>query len=376
MPLPVTPRGYNAVVVFVDRLTKMIKIAPCTDQVTAEETAKLFFEHVWRQGHGIPKVFVSDRDPRFTGAYWQALFKLLGTRLNMSTSNHPQTDGQTERANRTIEEMLRAYIAPLQDDWDTHLVNLEFAYNDSVNATTGFTPFYLNYGKHPLTPLALLQAETRSGVEAADDFVVRMQTELIRAKGAIQRAQERQAQNANRKRRDHQFSVGDMVYLSRDHLREKGAPDAKQKFQKRNYGPYRIEAVLSPLTYRLNFPATVKIHPVVHISALREHRHSDQFPDRDEVYSPPPVEMVEGEEHFQVESFLAKRQVNKKAQYLVDFTGYGPDQREWINEAQLKLDLSADVFEELLKKLQASPKLPKPKRQTRTRKDRATARRS
>jgi hypothetical protein len=337
----------------------MIKIAPCTDKVTAEETAKLFFEHVWRHGHGVPKVFVSDRDPRFTGGHWQALFKLLGTKLNMSTSNHPQTDGQTERANRTIEEMLRAYIAPLQDDWDTHLVNLEFAYNDSVNATTGFTPFYLNYGKHPLTPLALMQGSDTSGVESADDFVVRMQSEILRAKDAIKKAQARQVLNANRKRRDHQFSVGDTVYLSRDHLREKGAPDAKQKFQKRNYGPYKIKQVLSPVTYRLDLPAAVKIHPVVHISALREHYTSDEFPDRDEVYSPPPVEMVEGEEHFHVESFIDEKQVGNRTRFLVDFTGYGPEHREWIDESQLREDLSADVFDELLKKLRATSQLHK-----------------
>ena len=104
-----------------------------------------------------PRLYVpEDRDPRFTSNFWKALCKRLGTNLNMSTSHHPQTDGQTERANRTIEDMLRAYVAPHQSDWDEHLIAAEFAYNNSVQASTGSTPFYLNHGRHPHTPLSLL----------------------------------------------------------------------------------------------------------------------------------------------------------------------------------------------------------------------------
>eukprot|EP00955_Chlamydomonas_euryale_P021670 228934-Chlamydomonas_euryale.AAC.1 len=91
----------------------------------------------------------------------------------MSTSNHPQTDGQTERANRTLEDMLRAFVSPHHDDWDELLVNAEFAYNDSVNRTTGFTPFYLNYGRHPHTPLSLVTGQ-QAGQETVVEFVARM----------------------------------------------------------------------------------------------------------------------------------------------------------------------------------------------------------
>jgi transposase InsO family protein len=100
----------------------------------------LYFEHVFRHC-GLPAVLVSDRDPRFTSAFWQRLVQLTGTRLNMSTARHPQTDGQTERANRTLEEMLQAYVSPYQDDWDKSLSVVEFAYNNSEHASTKFTPF-------------------------------------------------------------------------------------------------------------------------------------------------------------------------------------------------------------------------------------------
>ena len=108
----------------------------------------------------------------------------------MSTSHHPQTDGQTERANRTIEDALRAFVAPHQSDWDEHLIAAEFAYNNSVQASTGFTPFYLNHGRHPHTPLSLAVADnqprTRDNNPAANDFVGRLKSEHACAKDALQ----------------------------------------------------------------------------------------------------------------------------------------------------------------------------------------------
>lgn len=92
--------------------------------------------------HGLPDSIVSDRDSKFTSEFWSRLFALSGTQLKLSTSNHPQTDGQTERMNRTLEEMLRAYVSPFQNDWDQHLVALEFAYNSSRQASSHHSPFF------------------------------------------------------------------------------------------------------------------------------------------------------------------------------------------------------------------------------------------
>src|SRR5687767_14206503 len=99
--LPRTRDGHDAIVVFVDKLSKMIHSIPTTTSVTAPKVADIFFKEVVAH-HGVPTVLVSDRDPRFDSHFWGSLFTLLGTTLNMSTSRHPQTDGQTERANRTI----------------------------------------------------------------------------------------------------------------------------------------------------------------------------------------------------------------------------------------------------------------------------------
>jgi RNase H-like domain found in reverse transcriptase/Reverse transcriptase (RNA-dependent DNA polymerase)/Integrase zinc binding domain/Chromo (CHRromatin Organisation MOdifier) domain/gag-polyprotein putative aspartyl protease len=146
--LPRTKKGHDAIVVFVDKLSKYNYYEPTTTNVTAPELAEIFFRTVVRR-HGVPESIVSDRDPRFTSMFWQCLWKKLGTKLAMSTAYHPQTDGQTERANRTLEDMLRSYVDLNQDDWDDCLVAAEIAVNNSINISTKETAFYLNSGQHP-----------------------------------------------------------------------------------------------------------------------------------------------------------------------------------------------------------------------------------
>uniref|UniRef100_A0AAV1VIK4 Integrase catalytic domain-containing protein n=1 Tax=Peronospora matthiolae TaxID=2874970 RepID=A0AAV1VIK4_9STRA len=108
--LPKDLEGNTGIVVFVDRLSKMAHLAAVPNSIDAEGTAKLFIDRVFCQ-HGLPVAIISDRDPRFTGKFWKSIFKVLGTRLNMSTADHPQTVGQTERVNRVINDILRSICA-------------------------------------------------------------------------------------------------------------------------------------------------------------------------------------------------------------------------------------------------------------------------
>ena len=108
------------------------------------------------RAHGLPRVTVPDRDTRFTSDFWREVHRVMGTILAMSSSFHPQRDGQTERANRSIEEMLRAYVGKRQNDWDERLGMVEFAYNNSVHSSSSFIPFYLCYGRHPVSLVNLL----------------------------------------------------------------------------------------------------------------------------------------------------------------------------------------------------------------------------
>ena len=141
--------------IVVDRLTKRMVLIPCQESITGRGAARLFVERIFRE-HGMPRVVISDRDPRFTAEFWRRLHELLGTKLMMSTADHPQTDGQSERSLRSVQAMLRHYVSEQGDDWDEHLWAVEFAYNDAVQATTGFAPFELDLGRLPSTPCALL----------------------------------------------------------------------------------------------------------------------------------------------------------------------------------------------------------------------------
>jgi transposase InsO family protein len=139
--LPKTSRGYDMITVFVDKLTKMAHFVPGRTNYAASDVAQQFYDTIFRH-HGMPTLLVSDRDPKFTGKFWTELHCLLNVRLALSSAFHPQTDGQTERVNQSLEVMLRAYINHCQTNWDLLLTGAEFAYNDSVHASTGFTPFY------------------------------------------------------------------------------------------------------------------------------------------------------------------------------------------------------------------------------------------
>ncbi|POM79944.1 Hypothetical protein PHPALM_2278 [Phytophthora palmivora] len=143
----------------------MVHLAPVSATVTATQSAAIFLDIVYRH-HGMPTSVVSDRDPRFTAAFWTELFKLMGTRLKMSTASHPETDGQTERANRVVEDVLRSYATSFKS-WSTFLPMVEFAINNAEHASTGLTPFYVNYGRHPRVP-ALLGVERSMTQDAID----------------------------------------------------------------------------------------------------------------------------------------------------------------------------------------------------------------
>ncbi|KAG3063564.1 hypothetical protein PI125_g24330 [Phytophthora idaei] len=160
--LPPDSKRRTGVVVFVDRFSKMVHLAAVPAEVTAVQTARLFVDMVFKH-HGMPLDIVSDRDPRFTARFWPEVFTLLGTQLSMSTGDHPQTDGQTERVNRVLGDLLTSYAHSFQQ-WSDCLPMAEFAINNSVHASTGHTPFYVNAMRHPRLPSMLgIVASSLSG---------------------------------------------------------------------------------------------------------------------------------------------------------------------------------------------------------------------
>ena len=329
--LPETRKGHDAILVFVDRLSKMVHFAPTRTDVSAKGVAQLFFEHVFRL-HGLPKDIVSDMDAWLTSRFWKALMSLLGTRLSMSSAFHPESDGQTERVNRTLEQMLRMFVSPAQDDWDVLLPAVEFACNSAVHDSTGETPFVLNYGRQLPAPVDRAVGDV---VPAADDFVGEMRRALESAKSHLLKSQQRQKSYADSRRRDCEFQVGDEVLLSTRNLRLK-SPGARKLLPK-FIGPFQIVARVGDVAYRLALPDTLRIHDVFHVSLL-----AGYVAGKD--YKPPPLPIVvDGALEYEVERVLLHRprsSGNKTVyDYLIKWQGYGPEHNSYEPESNLPREL-------------------------------------
>jgi hypothetical protein len=133
-------RGFDAIMVVVDRFSKMAHFIPTKENATTQEMGRLLFMHVFKH-HGLPKDIVLNRDPKFSSKFWRTLWMRMGSKLKMSTSFQPQIDGETERMNFVIQQFLRNYVATYQQDWVDHLELVEFCYNNSEHSTIGPPPF-------------------------------------------------------------------------------------------------------------------------------------------------------------------------------------------------------------------------------------------
>jgi len=296
--LPLTPEGHDSIVVFIDRLSKMVRLAPCSVTTTAEQFADLFFSTVFKS-HGLPEVLIHDRAPIWTSKFWQAFEQLMGMSSAMTSGYRPQTNGNTERVNRILEDMMRHYIDAAHATWASLLPLVEFAINDSWHESIQATPFEVNYGKRPRLPLDnILRGEGRvvTNCDSASERAEYILAAVKKAKSAMQAAQQRQKYIADTKRRPLEFAVGDKVFLSTINikLKFKGSPKLLPKW----LGPFKVTQVINPVAYRLELPNSLKLHNVFHISLLKAARDrpgSTTIP-------PPPPELIEGEWEFEVES--------------------------------------------------------------------------
>ena len=329
--LPRTKSGYDAIAVFVDKFSKMAHYVPTNTNINATDFCNLFITNIVRL-HGLPATIISDRDSRFTSSFWSAVCKQLTIKLSMSTAYHPMSDGQTERVNRTLEESLRSYVNYNQDNWDQHLPLIEFAHNNVIHTSTNYSPFYLNYGAHPRSPVATALGPECNINDTAANVINNIYDVLDEALSNIEKSQEKQRKYANNHRRDfEQLEIGDLVLLSTTNLKSTG-PGRAEKLSPQRIGPFRITRVLSKLNYELDLPEMMnKKYNVFHISLLTKYHPNDtnKFPSRPTTITRPPPEVIDNDEVYEVEQILKHRYNGNKRQYLVHWKGYDIHESTW-----------------------------------------------
>ncbi|GJT60438.1 putative reverse transcriptase domain-containing protein [Tanacetum coccineum] len=187
--LPKATNGYDTIWVIVDRLTKSAHFLPMRETDPIEKLMKLYMKEVVTR-HGVPVSIISDRDGRFTSLFWKALNKALGTRLDMSTAYHPETDGQSERTIQTLEDMLRACVLDFRKNWDRHLPLVEFSYNNSYHTSIKAAPFEALYGRKCRSPVCWAEV---GDAQLTGPAIIHETTEkIIQIKNKIQAARDRQ----------------------------------------------------------------------------------------------------------------------------------------------------------------------------------------
>jgi hypothetical protein len=333
--------------VVVDSLTKRVHLIPTTTTATAVETAELFFKEIVRL-HGVPEKIVSDRDSKFLSDFWRQLFALLDTRLAMSTSYHPQTDGATERVNRVIEETLRNYVQYQQHAWAAQIPYVEMSINSAMHRSTGMTPFEADLGYMPKLPLGALRPTSNPSVA---DFVGHLQQINNRIRDNLLVAQQRMAEQANKGRREEvDYREGQLVLVNSKNF--VAPPDANQPSRKllpRWVGPFPIARKVSPVAFKLKLPDHYRIHPVFHVSLLKAYEKGE---GKIEV---PPAEWISGRQYYEVELILDSRVRRKKREYLVKWKGFPFYDSTWEPSEHLHLaSVAVKEFEDSRKSRESS----------------------
>ena len=298
-------RDLNEILVVVDRFTKQAHFIPTKDTLTAEDLATLFISNIVRI-HGLPKDIVSDRDKLFTSKFWGTMMEKLQIKRSMSTAFHPQSDGQTERTNQTLEQYLRCYCNYFQDNWVDLLPMAEFSYNNSVHASINTSPFEALYGYKPRFDWSCVESfdhDAPSAVQRINQFATASKV----ISNELLFAQCRMIKNSDSKRRSAPtFKENDFVWLDRRNIK---TTRPAQKIDSRFIGPFKVIRKVSSSAYQLELPDSLcRLHPVFHVSLLKPAQRIS------EILIP---ELIDGEPEYEVQEIIGKRTKSKRVQYLV-----------------------------------------------------------
>ncbi len=308
-------QGYNSILTIVDHgCSRAAIFLPCEKTITGPQIVQLYYKHLY-PWFGLPTCLISDRDPRFTSHFRQALAKGLGITWNLSMAYHPQMDRLSERKNQWVEQFLRL-LSTNQSDWSTMLPLATLVHNNARNTTTGLAPNHLLNGLEPMATPDQTTNSDNPAVQARVDQLRQRRKQVIEA---LNKAANSKSPATN------VFRLRQKVWLEAKNL---ALPYGSVKLVPRRHGPFPITQVISPVTFKLALPHQWTIHPVFHASLLTPY---SEMKEHGENYSRPPSNLMAGEEQYEVESIRSHRRQGrgKQLQYLVKWSGYPKSDNTW-----------------------------------------------
>nr|CAD40090.2 OSJNBb0012A12.12 [Oryza sativa Japonica Group] len=332
--LPRTSSGHDSIWVIVDRLTKVAHFIPVKTTYSGSRLAELYMARIVCL-HGVPKKIVSDRGSQFTSKFWKKFQEEMGSKLNFSTAYHPQTDGQTERVNQILEDMLRACALDFGGSWDKNLPYAEFSYNNSYQASLQMAPYEALYGRKCRTPL--LWDQTGERQVFGTDILREAEEKVKIIQERLRVAQSRHKSYADNRRRDLSFEEGDYVYLRVTPLQGVHRFHTKGKLAPRFVGPYKIVSRRGDVAYQLELPQSLAgVHNVFHVSQLKkclrvptEEANLEQIEvEEDLTYVEKPIRILEIDE---------RRTRNRVIRFCkVQWSNHSEEESTWEREDELK----------------------------------------
>jgi hypothetical protein len=348
-PLPLD-HGFDCILTITDRLGSDIRIIPTSTKLTAKELAVLFFDN-WYCENGLPSDIVSDRDKLFMSKFWKHLSIISGVKCKASSSFHPQSNGASERTNKTVNQSLRFHVERNQKGWVRALPRIRFHIMSTTNKSTGYSPFHLRFGRTPriLPPLHSPPVDPSVDHITARQVIENLQTDVADARDNLMLAKISQAHFSNPKRADApKYAIGDKIMLStlnrRKDYRNKNHHRAA-KFMPRFDGPYQIVDVNSDAdTVTLDIPNSPNLFPTFYTSHIKPWLPNDdiKYPSRT-LEEPGPID-VNGVEEFLVHSIIDHKKIGRGYRYLVHFVGYGPENDRWITGRELEDNEALDIY--------------------------------
>lgn len=322
--LPKTKDGNDAITTYIDRFTKRVHFLATTSAAYAKQVASDFFNNIFKI-HSLPDSVVSDRDPRFTSKFWTELMRLCEIQTKMATSHDPQTDGISEITNRMIGNYLRCFCDHNQGDWDTLLTSAEFAHNSANVSNMDISPFELDLGWKPKSPIELVCSQFHSSVESVNELQQRLLESFQDALFAHRLSQARQSAYNAKRYRPPSYKVGDEVWLSRKYFTDSASKvQVSRKLGVKRYGSFKIIEMIGKNAVRLDLPPNIRVHPVVHVERTARVTHQQKDLSNNQTIRPPVVTERDGSLLMKADRVLHDRKRGRGFQLLTAYKGASP----------------------------------------------------